>query len=153
MKSAAAALRHGRGDVGLQRQGVADDLALAGGADRRVGGVGLLHHGAEEAGVFGQLALEDLAAEVDVAEQALERVGERLVGGGGEEAGGHLAEMGGGGDAELLLGAEVVEEGALGDAGRLAELVDRGGGEALAADHVHGGVEQLGAGVLVGGHE
>ena len=29
----------------------------------------------------------------------------------------------------------MVEEGALGDAGRLAELVDRGGGEALAADH------------------
>ena len=111
-----AVLRHQRGDVGLQRQGVAGDLALAGRADRRVGGVGLLHHGAEQAGVFGQLALEDLAAEVDVAEQALERIRGGLVGGGGEDAGGHLAEVGGGGDAELLLGAEVVEEGALGDA-------------------------------------
>ena len=64
------------GDVGLERRGVADDLALAGLADRRVGGVGLLHHGAEQAGVFGELALEDLAAEVDVAEQAL-RAGRR----------------------------------------------------------------------------
>jgi hypothetical protein len=117
-----------------------------------MGGVGLLHHGAEEAGVLGDLALQDLAAEVDVAEQPSDRVFERVVGRRREEPGRHLAEVRGGGDPELLLGAEVVEERALGHPRRLAELVDRGGGEALAPDHRQRGVEELAAGVLAGGH-
>src|SRR5690606_28237531 len=48
---------------------------------------------------------------------------------------------------QRLLALEVVEEGALGDAGRPAELVHRGGREAAPADLVAGGLEQAGAGV------
>src|SRR5688500_20001732 len=42
----------------------------------------------------------------------------------------------------------MVEEAALGDPGRLDQLLDRGGGETLVDDRIVGDVEQAGAGAL-----
>ena len=57
-----------------------------------------------------------------------------------EQAGGHRAEGRRGGDAERLLRAEVVEEGALGHPCRPAQIIDAGRGKALLPDQHQGGV-------------
>ena len=53
-----AARNDGRLDVVFQCLGMAEDRGLAGVADGGVGGVGFLHHGADEASVFGFLTVE-----------------------------------------------------------------------------------------------
>ena len=55
--------------------------------------------------------------------------------------------MGGGGDAERFLAREMMEERALGDSGRLAEVVDRSRSKALGTDEVPRRLEKPGAGV------
>jgi hypothetical protein len=77
---------------------------FAGGAKVRVGGVGLLDEGAEQAGVVGQLAGEDGGAEVEVAEQAIDRVLGLVVGSGGEEASGALLPVLDGGEGKRIFG-------------------------------------------------
>ena len=124
------------------------DLALASRPDPGVRRVGLLHHRAEQAGIVGQPAPQDRSPEVDVAEDPRPGVGQRMVGGSGEEVGRHGAEVRRGGDPELFLGAEVMEEGPVGDARRAAEVVDRGRGIPLRPDHRYRGVEQPGLPVL-----
>src|ERR1700733_13163922 len=60
--------------VGNQRCGVLADTTIAGVADSRVRVVDLLHHGAGEAGEVRQLAPQPGLAEIDISEQAVERV-------------------------------------------------------------------------------
>ena len=52
------------------------------------------------------------------------------------------------GKEQLILVGEVGVDGALGVAGRLGDLVNRGGMEAPTGEHLAGGVEQPGAGLL-----
>ncbi len=56
-------------------------------------------------------------AKAQIAERAVERIGEVVVRRGGEQGAGGLRPMLGGGDGERLLVLEMVEERALGDAG------------------------------------
>ena len=73
------------------------------------------------------------------ARAALQRVEDLVVL--GEEA---LEQLPG----EIVLVLEMIEEAALGDAGRLDQLVDRGRGEALVNDRIISDVEEPGAGPL-----
>ena len=68
-----------------------------------MGLVGLLHHRAEEAGELRQFALKDRLAKVDVAEDAVARVGQERVGRGVEQRVGVRREMRGRGDGAGLL--------------------------------------------------
>ena len=115
---------------------------VAGGPDGRVGVVGLLDEGAEEAGVVGEFAGEDSYAEVEVTEEAVERILGLVIRGGGEEAFGHGAPVGDGGEGEVVFGFEVVEEAALGDSGFAADVVNGSGGVAFGANDMEGSVEQ-----------
>ena len=141
-------------DVGDQHGDVRRHALLAGGANVGVGRVGLLHQRAEQAGVVGQFALQDLGAEIDVAEQALQRVVEATIRRGGEEALGHFVPERRGRQREIVLAFEVVEEAALGDARGVADVVDRGRRIAALADHMQRRVEQLQLGLVrgAGGH-
>ncbi|HZZ25150.1 MAG TPA: hypothetical protein VFE60_22455 [Roseiarcus sp.] len=53
------------------------DIAVAGRSYGGVRVVGLLHHGAEQAGELRQLALKDRLAKIDVAKHPVARVGEK----------------------------------------------------------------------------
>ena len=55
---------------------------VAGGANVGMGGMGFLQQRAEVAGVVGRLAAQDLTAEIDVAEQPIQRIFGVVVGGG-----------------------------------------------------------------------
>ncbi len=138
-----AVLAHGFGDVGLERCGVPADALVAGFADGRVGLIHFLNHGSDEAGEVGQIALEDGLAEIDVGEEAVEGIGEELIGSGCEEAAGDAVPVVGGGERELFLALEVMEEAAFGEAGGLADVLDACCRVAFGADDVEGGVEQL----------
>ena len=139
-------------DVGDEGVGMAENAVGAGLPDRIRGGVGFLRHGADEAGEFGHRAIGDQgAAEVDIGEDAIERVLVVVIGGGGEEGGGGRRPVFGRGYAEGLFRWEVVEERALGDACFPTQLIDACGGEALTADDGDGGLEKARAGVGAGG--
>ena len=127
------------------------DGARAGIANGGIGLVRLLHHRSGEAGELGYAADEDRFAEIDVAEQAISGSAVRVVGRAGKQGAGRLRPEVGGGDGEVFLAFEVVEEGALGDAGGGAQVIDAGGRVALGADHGEGGAEDLGAGGCLGG--
>lgn len=146
-----AARRHGRRDVRFERRRVAEDAGGAGVADRRVRPVDLLRHGPDEAGEFGGIAVDDRLAELDIAEQAVERVVEPVVRRVREEGRGGFRPIGGGGDAERFLGLEMMEERALGDSRRLAEIIDGGRREALGPDDVPRRFEKPGAGIAAFG--
>ena len=105
--------------------------------------IGLLHQGAEQAGELGEFAGEDGLAEFHIADDALARVGQRPIGSGCEQTVGHRGEMRGRGEREFVLALEVMEEAALGQAGGVADVVDRRRSVSLAADHPQGGVEDL----------
>src|SRR5262249_48613080 len=72
-------------------------------------------------------------------------------GGIGEQRAGDIAPVLRGGDTEFVLRDEVVEEGALGDAGLAAEVVDTGCRPALLPHQLVGGIEQRRAGAAAGG--
>ena len=72
--------RFRQGDVLGDAGGVDANISLARAADRGVGLVGLLHHRAKEAGELGDGAGDDRAPEMDVAEQAIERISEFPIG-------------------------------------------------------------------------
>src|SRR5437763_1376731 len=91
-----------------------------------------------------------------VAEGGRERfVGAAVGGAGGSEAtcagrramtwrgAGEARPVRGGGDGQIVLALEVMEEAALGDARLAADVVDRAPRIALRADHVQRGVEEL----------
>jgi hypothetical protein len=131
-------------DVGNQRRSVLVDTAIAGIADGRVCVVDLLHHGAGEAGVVGQLAHEQGFAEIDISQQAVERVSECVIGRGGKERGAAFDPVVGGGQRQLFLAIEVVEEASFGQAGGFADVLNARGGISLSADYVEGRVEDPG---------
>jgi len=70
---------HGGGNVGLELVSVRGHIAVAGLADVGIGLVRLLNHGAKEAGELGKLAEQDSFAEVDVTEEAVEKVSQGLL--------------------------------------------------------------------------
>ena len=140
-------LRLGLRDGGHQRLRMGLDALGTGLAQSRVGGEGFLHHRAQQAGEFGRLALQQLRAEVDVGQQADPRVNGLLVGRLGEQRAGHRVPVRHRAQRQVVLGLEVVEEAALGDAGGGADVVHRGGVVALAADGLQRGAEQSGAGI------
>jgi len=120
-------LGHRGGNVSLQGCGVSGDVFVAGSADRRVGFVGLLHHGSEETGELGELAHEDGFAEVDVAEKPANGIGQDSIGGGNENALSESGEMLRGGEGEIFLAFEVMKEAAFGEVCGGANVVDCGG--------------------------
>ena len=133
----------GLGDVGFEPGGVLADAFVAGVAEGRMGVVDLLHHGSDEAGELRQVATEKCFAEVDVAEEAVEWVGDEVVGGGGEEASGDEAPVLGGLEGEVFFAFEVMEEAAFGEFGGFADVFDTCGGVAFGADDLEGCVEEL----------
>src|SRR6185312_1567600 len=111
--------------------------------------IDFLHHSSDKAGEFGNRAGEDRLAEIDVAENPLERISMAVVRRGREEGAGHVRPILGRGNAERFLGFEVMKEGPLGNTSFGAQLVDGRGRIALGADHRQGRVEKLLPG---GGH-
>ena len=97
---------------------------------------------------MGNLAGQHRDAQIDVTEDALARIVLRLVGRRAEQRFGHRLELLDCGDAELFLAFEVMKEAALGETGRLANIVDGGGGIALGANDIGGGGQKLAAGLL-----
>src|SRR5262249_23975159 len=74
---------------------------------------------------FGEFTCEQRLAQVDVAEHAVERVGQLVVGGPGKERPRHLRPVIDGGDGQIFLAVEVMEKGPLGYAGSGAKILDR----------------------------
>ena len=144
--AAAAAGSERLGDVGFERRRVADDAARAGVADRWAGVVYFLHHRADEAGEFGNGALQDRGAEVDVAEHAVACALQSMVGRCGKECAGDCRPMIGGGHREVSFAREVVEERAFADASGRAQIIYRGRVVALGAHEAESGSEQALAG-------
>ena len=122
---------------------VAADAGVAGVADGGVGVVDLLHHRADEAGEFRHRAFKDRAAEIDIAEHAVERILVPVIRRRREQGPGRLRPIVRRGDGERFLVLEVMEERALGDARPGAQFVDRGCDVALLPDHGEGRVQQL----------
>ncbi len=125
---------------------------VAGFTDEGVRVVDFLDHGAQQAGVFGELAFQNGDAEIDIAQEAVERVEGGVVRGGGEQMLGHGTKVSGSFDGELFFGFEVMEEGAFGDTCVVADVVNGGGGVTLCADDVEGGVEEFCFGRVGGLH-
>lgn len=119
------------------------NAGAAGFAEGGMGSEGLLNEGAEQAGVSSSGALEEREAEIDVGEEAAARIRNLLVWGGGEERASQVVPALDGGEGEGLLGFEVVEEGALGEACGAAEVVDGSAGVALFAKDAESGVEEF----------
>src|SRR5262245_37935241 len=71
---AESALSHRLGDVGLQLLSVLADAAFASGPNCRARRKGLLHHCAHKARELGNVTFEQLLSELEVAENALQRV-------------------------------------------------------------------------------
>jgi hypothetical protein len=132
------------GNVPRDATGMRVDMRLACCTKRGMGGVSFLHHRTEEAGELGQAAVEQGRAKIDVAEQPRPRVWQRAVGRRGEGGLGGRGEVLGGGERELFLACEMMEEAALGQPGGRADVVDGRGGVALGADHMQRRVQQPG---------
>jgi hypothetical protein len=106
-----------------------------------------LRHCAYEAGESGEFAFDDRLAELDIAEQPVERVVVVVIRRVLEECGRRFRPIRGGGDAERFLVLKVMEESALRDCGRLAEVLDRGRRKALRTDNVPRRLEEPVTGV------
>ena len=137
--------RSRRSDVPSNLGSVRADIGVTCAADRGVGVVGLLHHGAEEAGELGDGSDQYRRAEIDVAEQAIQGIRQLAIGRVTEKPLGHLRKMRGRGDRKVFLALEVMKERTLREAGRAADIVHRARRVALRADHMHRRVEQAGA--------
>lgn len=61
----------------------------------------------------------------------------------------HLAPKIDGGQGQIVFVFEVMKEAALGDPGRMADVIDSRRRTALSADHVERRIEELGLGVVV----
>ncbi len=109
-----------------------------------MGLVGLLHHGAQETGEFGQRPLHERLAKLHIAQEAFHRVNELPVGCSGKQTVRPRRKMPGRRYRQIFLGREVMEERPLGHAGRLADVIYRGGRVAPGTDDIYGGIQQLG---------
>lgn len=111
----------------------------------------LLGHGAHQTSVVGRCAVHQRGAQVEIAHDPLKRVGRGVVGRVGEEGAGRLAPVPGRRDGEGFFAREMVEEGALGDAGAGAQVIDTRGSQPARSDDGNGRVEQLRASLPVAG--
>src|ERR1700730_14982483 len=89
------------------------DISLTRATNRGVRIVGLLHHGAEEAGEVGDRPGDERTPEIDVAEQAIQWIGELAIGCRAKKLLGQLREARGRRDGQIFLALEVMEERAL----------------------------------------
>lgn len=126
-------------DVGGQRVAIGGDARFAGEPDRLAGRIGVLHHRADEADEAVDRAVKHREAEIDMAEQSVERILELRVRQHLEHRPRALGPGLGGRDRQRFLRGEMVKEGALGDARRGADIVDARRGVALPA---HGRVRR-----------
>ena len=145
------AVAHRGLDVGFKGCRVVADACVACRADGRGGLVTFLHHGADKAGEFRHAALQQRLAEFQIADDARQRIGMCVIGGGRKQRAGDPRPVVRRRDAKLFLAFEMVEERALGDARRSAQLVNRGGRIALGADQGQGCIQQLLPCILSGG--
>jgi hypothetical protein len=118
---AKAPLPHRLGDVSLDLCRMPADAGFARGSNCRARLESLLHHRADKARELGNVAGEQLLSELEVAENTLQRVRVPVIWRSRKKLSGDIGPMLDGGDAEVLLGLEVVEEGALGDIARRAQ--------------------------------
>src|SRR5580698_9018779 len=105
----------------------------------------LLNHRASETRELCNIAAQHGLAKVEVAEEALERIIESLVGSGSEQRFGRLRPMIGGCDGERFLTRKVMKERTLGHAGPGAEFVNGRCGVALLTDDRDGCVDEIAA--------
>ena len=84
---------HRRPDIGLERDGVPEDAGCAGFEDRRRRAINLLRHGADETGEIGEVAVDDVLAEIHIPKQAIERVVMTLAGSIGNQGPGGLGDL------------------------------------------------------------
>jgi len=148
-----AVLAHRRRDVGLQRCGVPEDGFAAGIADGRMRLMDFLHRGAGEAGELARLATDERLAEIDVGEQAVQRIRQFAVGGRGEQVGRRRTPPLDGGERQVFLAVEVMKEAAFGEAGGGANVVDARRRIAFGADNAYRRVDKLDLGLVLGlGH-
>jgi hypothetical protein len=82
----------------------------------------------------GDRALQKGFAELDVAQNSVERISVSVIGGACEQCAGRLRPMIGGSDRKVFLAREVMEERPFGDPGGGAQFIHRGSGIALGAD-------------------
>ncbi len=104
-------LLHGRRDDRFERVGMAED---ADGASISNGGdatMDLLHYGVDQICVFEPFAANDGSTEVEVSQDALERIFQRVIRRLREEPAGRLGPEIRSRDAERLLGLEMVADG------------------------------------------
>src|SRR5690554_1161840 len=133
---------HGEANILLQSRGVPEDTRRACVPNRRRGVMKLLHHRSHQTGIFKALAANDRAAKFEIGQDTLQWVLGLVIGRCGEKLAGARAPEVGRRDAQRLLALKIVEERALCDAGRIAEIVDRRRRKTLLADHVTGGFEE-----------
>jgi hypothetical protein len=115
-----------------QALGVPEDRSAAGGAHGIAACEYFLHRRGREAGECLERALGDRGAKVDVAENAIKRIGVPVIVGLGERWTGHVTPVLRGCDPEFVLRGEVMKERARGHTRRSAELIDTGCGPACA---------------------
>src|SRR5580692_7351146 len=140
---AQAVTLHCIGNVGFHLGGMSADACIARLSNIGVGLVCLLNHRSGETGEFRDLTTQDGLAKIEVAEDAIKRIVESVVGSGREECDAQLRPMIRGCDRERVLTRKVVKERALGYAGPGAEFVNGSRGVALRADDRDGRVEKL----------
>ncbi len=143
-------LLNGCSDVGLECRRVIADALVAGFPNRRRRLVGLLQHGAHQAREFGQFAVQQRFAEIDVSEDPLQRIGGFVIGSGGKEAAGLLVPARSGRQSQIFFAAEVMEKAAFGEPSRGTNVIDAGRGVPTGADQMDSGVQQLAARIGLG---
>lgn len=130
------------GNVGLERLSVTADAEVAGFANRGKRVVCLLHHGAHQASEFGQFAVQQRFAEINVGQDALERIGGFVIRSGCEEAAGLLVPARCGCQRQVFFAAEVMKKAAFGETSRGTDVIDARRGVPAGADQMNGSIEQ-----------
>ena len=136
---------HRIGNVGFHFGGMTADGCIARASNVRMGAVGLLNQCASETRELGNVTSQYCLAEIEVAEDAIKRIIESVVGSGSEKRLARLRKMIGGCDRERVLTRKVVKERTLGHTSPGAEFVNGRRRVALLADDRDGRVEKLAA--------
>jgi len=136
---------HRIGNVGFHFGGMTADAGIARVSNVGVGPVCLLNHRASETRELCNVTAQHCLAKIEVAEDAIKRILESVVGSGSEKRIAQLRPMIGGCDRERVLTRKVVKERTLRHAGPGAEFIDGRCRVALLADDRDGRVEKLAA--------
>ena len=135
--------RHRLVDIGFELLCMTADTRVAGVADGGMGVVGLLHHRADEASELGDFASDERPAEIEVGQHPVERIFVLVIRRGGEQRPRGFGPIIGHRNAKRLLGREMMEKRAFGDARCGAQLVDCRRRIAVGANGFYRGVEQF----------